>query len=76
MFGEVCLATRRNLNPRKPPSRILSACVESTTTIVRFVVLAITKFDDSWLSDQLNQPRKHISIEITFEGFHDPEELR
>jgi hypothetical protein len=50
-------------------------CVESTTTIVRFVVLAIAKFDDSWLSDQLKQPHKHISTKITSEGFHDPEEL-
>jgi hypothetical protein len=42
---------------------------------MRFVVLAIAKFNDSRLNDYLKQPREHIGAEVTSEGFHDPEEL-
>jgi hypothetical protein len=53
IFGEVSLAARHNLDSCKSFSRILPTRVEGASSIVRFVVLAVIKFDDTWLDNQL-----------------------
>jgi hypothetical protein len=51
IFGDIGLATGRDLNSRQAFLRILPTRVEGATCVVRFVVLAIIEFDDIFLDD-------------------------
>jgi hypothetical protein len=42
---------------------------------VRFIILAIVEFDDTFLDDWFKQLREHVSAKVTSESLHDPEEL-
>jgi hypothetical protein len=72
VFGEVSLAARCNLNPRKSFSCILPMRVESAASVVCFVVLAVVKFDDVRLDDKLEQSCENISTKVAPEGLHNP----
>jgi hypothetical protein len=51
IFGEVGLAAGRDLNSRQAFPRILPTLVEGAACVVRFVILAIVEFDDTFLDD-------------------------
>jgi hypothetical protein len=51
VFREVSLAARCNLNSCKSFSHILPTRVESTASVVCFVVLVVVKFNNVWLDD-------------------------
>jgi hypothetical protein len=42
---------------------------------VRLTVLAVIEFDDVFFDNQFKQLCENISIEVTYESLHNPEEL-
>jgi hypothetical protein len=51
IFGEIGLAAGCDLNSCQAFSQILPTCVEGTTCVVCFEILAVVEFDDIFLDD-------------------------
>jgi hypothetical protein len=75
IIGQVGLAAESDLNSRNPFSGVLVSGVESAACMLSFIILPVVEFDDVGNDYQFEKSGESVDVEITTEGFHDPNKL-